>query len=296
MAITIVGTAVDGKTKYTFKGSNLAKAKSEWSKFRNNLKKRKIIIPHALDVIYSGDLVLIYPEWCYMNSATNPQPGAGGFENFGAGTDRSYPIHVTSDEYKYSVMNDCTVAVLSKVENYVPVIKNTNCFNLAKVSVVRENRDDKTLYDYMYTQKTRDNETLPEINIDRCLLCDIYDNSGYTIARICNALANVNRRFSFTIVSATKFLFYFAVNRDSQYIPLLYTDNPTNVNMFTPQYFSHDINYYSQSMKWWYNTWSQTIDFTKPYNDQVILNNRTYFADGSKRINNVILTPMSEPK
>ena len=296
MAITIVGTAVDGKTKYTFKGSNLARAKSEWSKFRNNLKKRKIIIPHALNIAYEGDLVSIYPEWCYMNSATNPQPGAGGFENFGAGTARSYPIHVTSDEYKYPVMNDCTVAVLSKVDNYIPTLLDTDGFHFAKIGVKRQRPDSKTLYDYMYTQKTRDGEELPEVTIDKMPLSEAYDNNVYTVAMICNRLAEIDRRFSFTIQSATKFIFHYAVNRKSTFIPMLYTLDNTFENMFTPEYFSHNINYYSENMKWWYNTWYQTVNFAKPYNDQVVLGNRTYFADGSKKIGNVVMVPISVPK
>ena len=56
------------------------------------------------------------------------------------------------------------------------------------------------------------------------------------------------------------------------------------------------MNYYAKNMNWWYNTWSQVIDLTKRYNDEVVLDNRTYFADGSKRISTVTLYPENIPK
>ena len=134
MTLKITGTAVDGKTKYTFTCSTLNNAKKEWSTFREKQKKKKIILPAALDIVYSGDLVLIYPEWTFMGFANSPQPASGGFEQFYAGTDRSYPIHVTSDEYAHSIINDDTVVILSK-QPYTPTIIDTDGFNLAKIGV-----------------------------------------------------------------------------------------------------------------------------------------------------------------
>lgn len=294
MAITITGTAVNGKTKYTFKGSSLARAKKEWSTFRAKQKKKKIILPPALNIVYSGDLVLIYPEWTFMGFANSPQPASGGFEQFYAGTDRSYPIRVSSDEYTHSIINNDTVVILSK-QPYTPTVLDTDGFNLAKIGVT-DTPQNKSLYTYMYLHSTHDYEQLPTVTCDTEKLCDIYDNSLYTIAVLCNQLAKVNRRFSFAIQSPTRFSFHFAVNSDSTYIPLLYTTYDSCSNVFTPEYFSNNINYFTKSMNWWYNTWTQNIDFTKPYDHRVLLDNRTYFADGSKKISTVVMYPVNIPK
>ena len=295
MTLTITGTAVDGKTHYTFKGTTLKKAKSEWGSYRAKMLKKRIVIPNMLDIVYSGDIVLIYPEWSFSSSAFNPQAGSGGFENFGAGTDRSFPITVTSDEYKYSIMNGCYIAILTNNQYYKPTITDSSGFHLAKVGVTNTPFK-KTLHSYMYLHKIREGEEPPFVTFDYEKLCDIYDNPAYTIGLLCNRLAEINRRFSFSIISATKFTFHFSVNSDSKYIPLLYTENKSFSNVFTPDYFSYDIDYYTENMQWWYNTWSQTIDFNKQYNNEVVLDNRTYFADGSKRINTVVMHPVPIPK
>lgn len=294
MTLTITGTAVDGKTHYTFKGTTLKRAKSEWSSYRAKMLKKRIVIPNTLDIVYSGDIVLIYPEWI-SSSAFDPQAGSGGFEIFGAGTDRSYPITVTSDEYKYSIMNGCYIAILTNNQSYKPTIVNNSGFHLVKVGVTNTPLK-KTLHSYMYLHKVHDGEEPPIVTFDYEKLCDIYDDPAYTIGVLCNRLAEINRRFSFSLISATKFTFHFSVNSDSKYIPLLYTENNSFSNVFTPDYFTNDMNYYAKNMNWWYNTWSQVIDLTKRYNDEVVLDNRTYFADGSKRISTVTLYPENIPK
>ena len=243
-------------------------------------RKKKIILPPALDIVYSGDLVLIYPEWTFLGYANSPQPGSAGWDY--SGTDRSYPIHVTSDEYTYSVINDNAVVVLSKVESYTPVVTDTDGFYLAKMSI-DSSTSNKTLYSFFNIHDKATTVGLPDVVFTFTKLCDIYDNSIITIAVLCNQLANINRRFSFSISSETKFTFHFTINMDSSYLPLL-SSNGLN-NTFSYDYFSDNILYYTSesAMNWWYNTWSQTIDLSQGSTSNVILDNRTYYADGTKR-------------
>lgn len=285
MTLKITGTAVDGKTKYTFTCSTLNNAKKEWSTFREKQKKKNIILPPALDIVYSGDLVLIYPEWTFMGFANSPQPASAGFEQYYAGTNRSYPIHVTSDEYTYSIINDNVVVILSKVD-YTPVVIDTNGFYLAKMSITPVNPS-KRLYDYFYTHTTRENEVLPKVNFTFTKLCDIYDNSMFTIAVLCNQLAKINKRFSFAIQSPTQFTFHFTINGDSTYLPLLCSNGLNNT--FSDDYLSDNINYFTKSMNWWYNTWSQTIDLSKGSTSNVSLGYHAYYGDGSNKISTITL-------
>ena len=56
-------------------------------------------------------------------------------------------------------------------------------------------------------------------------ISDIYDNTAYTIANICNKLTEINNTFSFDIISGTSFTFYFSLNfKKSGYTYIVYKE------------------------------------------------------------------------
>lgn len=310
MTITITGTAVDGTTKYTFTGTSLSKAKKEWTKFRDKQKAKGIIIPTALDIVYSGYLVLIYPEWQYPGYSNAPLPGSGGIKSENGGTDRSYVITVTSDEYKYSIINNNYVVVLGK-SSYKPVVTSSlSAFYIAKVGYVE--RSDissgafyQSLANYMLYREDANKiyavTASPNHNYDTDTtfqlekICNIYNNTGYTIALIMNHLASLSQKYSFTINSATSFTFHFSMNGKPTFIPIIFTKTPKYANVFTPKYFDGKLSYYRYALKSYNNTWSQTIDLNKPYTEDKVVMNYSVYYDRNKWYTTSVFVPSEDP-
>ena len=143
----------------------------------------------------------------------------------------------------------------------------------------------------MYTGKYKEN--LDAIH-DIVEISDIYDNTAYTIAKICNKLAEINNTFSFDVLSGTSFTFHFSINFKPEYLPILFTKSNKYKNMFTVDYLDRYFNYYAGGFDWWYSTFSQTIDFTTTA-DTVTITKRVYYADGSKDNSQVVFSPSKSP-
>lgn len=285
MTIKVTGKFLDNKS-ITISANKIFELNTQWKKISKNNKN----IPDELSIVYSNDLVIICPIWTLGKS--KKLPGSGGFnsEKNPVGTDRIFKINVISDEYPYSVINNDYTVVLSK-QKYTPTVIDTNGFYVALIGCETIS-DSQDLYFYMYTKEFKQ---APEITYEFFKLSDIYDNPIITIAKLCNALGNIDRRFSFKINSANNFTFYWSISDKTDEFPILYTESPKYINVFTPEYFSDDFYYYTNTLQWWYSTFSQTIELKEPTDNSVIINNKTYFASGSPKDFDITFTPTTSP-
>ena len=254
--------------------------------YYNTVKKNNVYIPNKLNVVYYGDFVIICPNYQFGKNRT--VPGNGGFKPVTSGG-IIVKITVTSTEYPISIINNDYVVILSKTE-YTPKIVDTDKIYLSKVYFTPPEKD-VTFYHVMYTGKYKEN--LDAIH-DIVEISDIYDNTAYTIAKICNKLAEINNTFSFDVLSGTSFTFHFSINFKPEYLPILFTKSNKYKNMFTVDYLDRYFNYYAGGFDWWYSTFSQTIDFTTTA-DTVTITKRVYYADGSKDNSQVVFSPSKSP-
>lgn len=285
MTVKVTGKFLDNK-RYSCSANKCSELSSEWNKkFKNNNN-----VPPIIGIIYSGPLALFYTNW--KQGKNIRQPGSGGF--FDNGSKRSFKISVTSNEFPYSVINNDYIVVLSKEKGYKPIVTDTNGFYLAKITCKNPDGNKNLDLDYYMYVKTYDGASKPNVIFDFIKVSNIYNNSLLTIAYLCNSLANIDQRFSFSIQSADKFTFYWD-SKASGYIPLLYTKDDKYINVFTPEYFSDDIYYYTEGLQWWHNVFAQTIELKQPTTKSVTINNSTYFNDNTKSIKDIILTPTTSP-
>ena len=319
MTVTIDGTGLiqGGSSKFPqFSCDKIANASKQWSKHAENVKKKhSIIIPQQLDVITSGDFVLIYPEWIYKGFSNSPLPGSGGITREWAGTDRSFKITVKSDEYPYSIVNNNYVVILSKKNNKseIMTIADKDGIYLAQVNAVNNPKYTaaQSMKNYLYYTKigtlyyidytggnlTQDIDSKSDTTTSfTCLkISDIYKNPMMTIATVCNALAELDHTYSFKIYNTTKFTFYFSLTNHEQFLPLLFTSSAKYENVFTPKYFYQTTSEYKYPL---YgannNTWAQTIDFTKSATDSVSIQYIQYY-DAKKYYANCVLKPSNNP-
>ena len=256
--------------------------------YYNTVKKNNVYIPNKLNVVYYGDFVIICPN--YQFGKNRIVPGNGGFKHSTEGI--IVKITVTSTEYPISIINNDYVVILSKTE-YTPKIVDTDKIYLSKVYFTPPEKD-VTFYHVMYTGKYKEN--LDAIH-DIVEISDIYDNTAYTIAKICNKLAEINRTFSFDIISGTSFTFYFSFNYrahyGNKYIPMLFTKNKKYKNMFTVDYFDKYFNYYPRKFNGEdHNTFAQTIDFTTTADTATI---SVLDYETSKLVRNCVFSPLESP-
>ena len=261
--------------------------------YYNTVKKNNVYIPNKLNVVYYGDFVIICPNYQFGKNRT--VPGNGGFKPASDGI--IVKITVTSTEYPISIINNNYVVILSKTE-YTPKIVDTEKIYLSKVSLTPILISESEGYiDLNFIMSAGYYYKYPNIeaNHDIVEISDIYDNTAYTIANICNKLAEINRTFSFDVLSGTSFTFHYSINfKEPTYIPILFTMNNKYKNMFTKDYLDRSFYYYSNTFKWNHSTFSQTIDFTTTA-DTVTIKMRTYFADGSKDNRDVVFSPSKSP-
>ena len=256
--------------------------------YYNTVKKNNVYIPNKLNVVYYGDFVIICPNYQFGKNRT--VPGNGGFKPASDGI--IVKITVTSTEFPISIINNNYVVILSKTE-YTPKIVDTDKIYLSKVYFTPPEKD-VTFYHVMYTGKYKEN--LDAIH-DIVEISDIYDNTAYTIAKICNKLAEINRTFSFDIISGTSFTFYFSFNYrahyGNKYIPMLFTKNKKYKNMFTVDYFDKYFNYYPRKFNGEdHNTFAQTIDFTTTADTATI---SVLDYETSKLVRNCVFSPLESP-
>lgn len=302
MTITITGTTYGNKS-YTLSATSVSKLASTWTSTRKtNYVNKGIIIPDIINVITDGDLLLITPSWTYANNIL--YPGSGGFESNLAGTQRLYKITVTSDEYPVSIINNNYVCLLSKKE-FTPTIASDNKgIYLAKIGVeIDSSAEDgfNTLYDIYHGASPDDTNVRLQyysaftVAYEFIKLSDVYEDNLFTIATMCNSLANINQTYTFNIKSKTELIFYWAINSDTEFIPFIYTPEAQFKGVFTPEYFSYDIKYYTQTLANWYNCYEQTIQFIKPSSNSVSITSRDTRSGMNLQTTTITFTPTTTP-
>ena len=283
MSVVITGKTLDNKD-FTITSSNMS---SLATTYKNTVKNNNLSLPDIINVVYYGDFVILCPNYTFGKNKV--VPGNGGFRqvlNGGIIT----KINVTSAEFPVSIINDNYVVILSKT-NYTPKIIDTDKIYLSKVSPYSESAYNTT-YHLMYGANEKNELIVASHNI--IAISDIYDNTAYTIANICNNLAALNNTYSFDIHSGTSFTFYYGITSKTTYIPILFTNYKKYKNIFTKDYLDFYFNYYSKNFNWWYSTFCQTIDLNTTA-DNVTIRRRVFFGDGSKKDEQSIFTPTTTP-
>lgn len=97
MTATIYGRDSTGEP-FSYSSTYLRDFLSNWS----NIRKKNSNLPDAIDIMYCGDLAIIYPEY----NSRKP----------------SYKFYVKSDQFPYSIINDDYCVVLSKAA-FTPTVQ-----------------------------------------------------------------------------------------------------------------------------------------------------------------------------
>ena len=284
-SVTITCKTLDNKD-FTLTVSNMS---SLASTYNNIVTKNKYSLPEKMNVVYYGDFVILCPNYTWGKNKI--VPGNGGIymytQNFNGPI--TVKITVTSTEFPISIINNNYVVILSKTE-YTPKIVDTEKIYLSKVSLTPDPKNPDI--DFNYIMHLPNYKTF-EANHDIVEISDIYDNTAYTIANICNKLAEINRTFSFDIISGTSFIFFFSMNfKKPKYMPILFTKSNKYKNMFTVDYLDKYFNYYPNHIagKEIY-TFVQIIDFTTTADTVNIL----ILRQDSGRLVNAIFSPSKTP-
>lgn len=278
MALKISGTRFDGKT-FEFEASKLDDAKTEWITYAETINVDKTLIPSYIDLVYSGDLMLVYPRWTFNYKDDSLIPAAVGVTY--NGVDVTFKYKVTSTTYTYTVFNDTYVCILSKTD-YTPVVKNYKGFYLTKVFY---DPDKSTAGDYgavndfddlMQSYYSDVDVGEPKSKFEFVKLSYIYDNNLYTFATICNALAKISGKFTFSITGTVLKIYfgvsYMAALKHIGFMPLICSFDINNT--FNEEYFSEDLTYYCTTISNKFDSYDcieQTIDMTKTAGDSVKL-------------------------
>lgn len=287
MNVVITGKTLDNKD-FTITSSNMS---SLATTYKNTVKNNNLSLPDIINVVYYGDFVILCPNYTFAKGKV--VPGNGGFTQITKGGIIT-KINVTSTEFPISIINNNYVVILSKT-NYTPKIVDTDKIYLSKVSPDSESSGGTTTYSLMYTNHgSKEEDALIIANHNIIAISDIYDNTAYTIANICNNLAALNNTYSFDIHSGTSFTFYYGITSKTTYIPILFTNYKKYKNIFTKDYLDFYFNYYSTNFNWWYSTFCQTIDLNTTA-DNVTIRRRVFFGDGSKKDEQSIFTPTTTP-
>ncbi|MBR2022872.1 MAG: hypothetical protein IJ997_04190 [Mycoplasmataceae bacterium] len=287
MSVVITGKTLDNKD-FTITSSNMS---SLATTYKNTVKNNKLSLPDIINVVYYGNFVILCPNYTFAKGKV--VPGNGGFTQITKGGIIT-KINVTSTEFPISIINNNYVVILSKT-NYTPKIVDTDKIYLSKVSPDSESSGGTQLYSLMYTAHgENEKDALIIANHNIITISDIYDNTAYTIANICNNLAALNNTYSFDIHSGTSFTFYYGITSKTTYIPILFTNYKKYKNIFTKDYLDFYFNYYSKNFNWWYSTFCQTIDLNTTA-DNVTIRRRVFFGDGSKKDEQSIFTPTTTP-
>ena len=279
MALKISGTRFDAEM-FEFSATSLAKAKTEWTTYVNNINTEKTLLPSYLDIVYSGNLMLVYLRWKFDLKDDSPVPGAVGVTYNGENV--TFKYNVTSSEYTTSVFNNSYVALLSKTR-YSPTVKNYKGFYLTKVYYDKDKSvagefgtvsDFDSLMDYYNNSDVKIGE--PKSKFEFVKLSYIYDNNLYTFATMCNALADISGKFTFAMTE-TVLKIYFSVKYKSdfkhiEFMPLICSFD--KINTFNEEYFSEDLTYYCDAISNKFDEYDcieQSIDMTKTATDSVKL-------------------------
>ena len=251
-----------------------------------------------MNVVYYGDFVILCPNYTWGKNKL--VPGNGGVE-YHINTKHAFlysiivKIKVTSTEFPISIINNNYVVILSKTK-YTPKIVDTEKIYLNKIFLKKNPAYPNINFDYVVDSPYYKNLLFEAVN-EIVEISDIYDNTAYTIAKICNKLAEINRTFSFDIISGTSFTFYFSFNYrahyGNKYIPMLFTKNKKYKNMFTVDYFDKYFNYYPRKFNGEdHNTFAQTIDFTTTADTATI---SVLDYETSKLVRNCVFSPLESP-
>ena len=284
-SVTITCKTLDNKN-FNLTVSNMS---SLASTYKNTVTKNKYSLPEKMNVVYYGDFVILCPNYTWGKNKI--VPGNGGIymytQNFNGPI--TVKIKVTSTEYPISIINNNYVVILSKTK-YTPKIVDTEKIYLSKVSLTPDPKDPEVDFDYIMRLP---NYKTFEANHDIVEISDIYDNTAYTIAKICNKLAEINRTFSFDIISGTSFIFFFSMNfKRPHYMPILFTKSNKYKNMFTADYLDKYFNYYpNHTAKKHFYTFVQIIDFTTTADTVNIL----ILRQDSGRLVNAVFSPSKSP-
>lgn len=276
MTFTIEVTSYDAVDTYTF--DSVADAISKWSKTRKVAR-----VGRTLNILQVGDYMLVNTSWTYSYHNENigdkyrHQANSLTYDRSANHMVRRLNLHVTSDEYPYSIINDEAVCLLSKVKK-TPVAINDNkkSFYMVRVEWHAVEHTSASLHDYtwIFTSNASCKDYTTSVK-DVLKLCDSYEDDIVTLAALGAAYSRAANTGDVYYPAANQIQLIWAVSAYQGFFPFVLTPTKMHQNVFTPEHILADICaiLYKESNG---GAFEQLITLNKPNDTVTLTQYRTY--------------------
>lgn len=276
MTFTIKVNSYDAVDTYTF--DNVADAIRKWSKTRKVAR-----VGRTLNILQVGDYMLVNTSWTYSyyneNIGDKYRHQANSLVNDRSANHmvRRLNMHVTSDEYPYSIINDEAVCLLSKVKKTpVAIHDNKKAFYMVRAewNAIKGTSSARHDYTWIFTSGASCNDYTTSVK-DVLKLCDSYEDDIVTLAVLGAAYSRAANTGDVYYPAANQIQIIWAVSAYQGFFPFILTPTKMHQNVFTPEHILVDICaiLYKESNG---GAFEQLITLNTPNDKVSLLQYRTY--------------------
>lgn len=276
MTFTIEVNSYDAVDTYTF--DSVADAIRKWSKTRKVAR-----VGRTLNILQVGDYMLVNTSWTYSyyneNIGDKYRHQANSLTNDRSANHmvRRLNMHVTSDEYPYSIINDEAVCLLSKVKKTpVAIHDNKKAFYMVRAewNAIKGTSSARHDYTWLFTSSASCSDYTTSVK-DVLKLCDSYEDDIVTLAVLGAAYSRAANTGDVYYPAANQIQIIWAVSAYQGFFPLILTPTKMHQNVFTPEHMLVDICaiLYKQSNG---GAFEQLITLNTPNDTVSLLQYRTY--------------------
>lgn len=276
MTFTIKVNSYDAVDTYTF--DNVADAIRKWSKTRKVAR-----VGRTLNILQVGDYMLVNTSWTYSyyneNIGDKYRHQANSLVNDRSANHmvRRLNMHVTSDEYPYSIINDEAVCLLSKVKKTpVAIHDNKKAFYMVRAewNAIKGTSSARHDYTWIFTSGASCNDYTTSVK-DVLKLCDSYEDDIVTLAVLGAAYSRAANTGDVYYPAANQIQIIWAVSAYQGFFPFILTPIKMHQNVFTPEHILVDICaiLYKESNG---GAFEQLITLNTPNDKVSLLQYRTY--------------------
>lgn len=276
MTFTIEVNSYDAVDTYTF--DSVADAIRKWSKTRKVAR-----VGRTLNILQVGDYMLVNTSWTYSyyneNIGDKYRHQANSLTNDRSANHmvRRLNMHVTSDEYPYSIINDEAVCLLSKVKKTpVAIHDNKKAFYMVRAewNAIKGTSSARHDYTWLFTSSASCSDYTTSVK-DVLKLCDSYEDDIVTLAVLGAAYSRAANTGDVYYPAANQIQIIWAVSAYQGFFPFILTPTKMHQNVFTPEHMLVDICaiLYKQSNG---GAFEQLITLNTPNDTVSLLQYRTY--------------------
>lgn len=276
MTFTIKVNSYDAVDTYTF--DSIADAIRKWSKTRKVAR-----VGRTLNILQVGDYLLVNTSWTYNyyneNIGDKYRHQANSLTNDRSANHmvRRLNMHVTSDEYPYSIINDEAVCLLSKVKKTpVAIHDNKKAFYMVRAEWNAIKDTSSAIHDYTWIFKSNASCSDYTTSVKDVLkLCDSYEDDIVTLAALGAAYSRAANTGDVYYPTANQIQIIWAVSAYQGFFPFILTPTKMHQNVFTPEHILVDICaiLYKESNG---GAFEQLITLNTPNDKVSLLQYRTY--------------------